>query len=133
MIQYLCDTNIISELTKSQPDIGVKGWASSVKAIALSIITVEELYYGLTRKPNAKIEKYIETFLSEYTEILPVTASIAKKAGIVRGQLQKKGITRTQADMFIAATALEHSLTLVTRNTKDFEGCGIALLNPFRK
>lgn len=54
MIQYLCDTNIISELTKPQPDIGVKEWASSVKIIALSIITVEELYYGLTKKTKRK-------------------------------------------------------------------------------
>ncbi len=133
MIQHLCDTNIISELIKQQPDSGVIEWASTVNVVGLSIITVEELYYGLSKKPNAKIEKYIEKFLAEHTEILPVTSSIAKKAGILRGQFQKKGATRTQADMLIAATALEHSLTIVTRNIRDFEGCGVALLNPFRK
>jgi len=55
----------------------------------------------------------------------------AKQAGDLRGTLQRQGKTRTQADILIAVAALEHHLVLVTRNEKDFEDCGIKLLNPF--
>jgi toxin FitB len=64
-------------------------------------------------------------------EILPVNKQIARRAGALRGQFQSNGIVRTQADLLIAATASEHGFTVVTRNIKDFEGCGVAVLNPF--
>jgi len=63
--------------------------------------------------------------------VFPVTQQIAEKCGTLRGQFLQKGVTRTQADLFIAATAIEHNLALSTRNEKDFENCGIAILNPF--
>ena len=50
----------------------------------------------------------------------------------IRGDLQARGETRSMADMLIAATAQRHQLTLATRNTRGFEGCGIPLFNPFR-
>ena len=62
---------------------------------------------------------------------LEVTTPIARRAGELRGVLAARGSVRQQADMLIAATAAAHQLTLVTRNTKDFEQCGIGLLNPF--
>jgi predicted nucleic acid-binding protein len=62
---------------------------------------------------------------------LPITSDIARRAGELRGQLQANGQTRTQADMLIAATAQIHALTIITRNVRDFDGCGIGVLNPF--
>jgi len=131
LMQYLCDTNIISELSRKVPNSGVLDWADSVKKCALSVITLEEIYYGLMWKPNKRVQKWIETFIAEYTDVLSVTEIISKRAGTLRGQFRAKGINWTQADMFIAATASEHGMTLVTRNVRDFEGCGISLLNPF--
>ena len=64
-------------------------------------------------------------------EVLAVTTDVARCAGALRGQLQLRGQTRTQADMLIAATAQIHALTIVTRNVRDFDGCGVAVLNPF--
>ena len=84
-------------------------------------------------KPHPKIRVWFEEFLERRCALLPVTVDIAKRCGHLRGELQTKGQTRTQADMLIAATAQVHQLTLVTRNVDDFTGCHIPLLNPFRE
>ncbi|PSN18132.1 PIN domain-containing protein [filamentous cyanobacterium CCP5] len=129
----LCDTNIISELCKPQPNPGVIAWSAEVTTIVISVITLEEIIYGLSAKPNTRLQDWFQGFLKTYCQVLPITPEIAQHAGELRGQLRKQGITRTQADMLIAATAQVHNLTLVTRNTRDFENCSIPVLNPFSK
>jgi predicted nucleic acid-binding protein len=101
---YLVDTNVLSELARAEPRPGVLEWASAVRS---------------------------EAFIDEHCEVVPVTAEIARRAGQLRGDLQARGASRTQADMLIAATAQEHDLILVTRNTRDFDGCALRLLDPF--
>ncbi len=128
----LCDTNIISELARPQPNKGVWTWASQHQSIEISTITVDELYFGLSWKPNPRIRLWLEDFLEGYCTLLPITEKVARYAGEIRGNLQEKGQTRTQADMLIAATAAIHNLTLVTRNIRDFESCGIRLHDPFK-
>lgn len=129
----LCDTNIISELARPRPNSGVQAWASTISSIALSVISVEEIFYGLAWKPHPRIRAWFDEFLDNRCTILPVTAAVAKRCGHLRGELQAKGQTRTQADILIAATAQVHQLTLVTRNVNDFTDCHIPLLNPFRE
>ena len=63
--------------------------------------------------------------------ILPATSSIAERWGVLEGQRQLAGRPLHAPDGMIAATALEHGLTLVTRNTKDFESLGVTLINPW--
>jgi predicted nucleic acid-binding protein len=63
--------------------------------------------------------------------VIPIDASVALAAGRLRARREQRGRPVAQADMLIAACALTHGLTLVTRNLDDFEGCGIALLDPF--
>ncbi|MCA2630256.1 MULTISPECIES: type II toxin-antitoxin system VapC family toxin [unclassified Microcystis] len=128
---FLCDTNMISELARPQPNAGVLQWSREVSSIALSVITLEEIYYGLTSKPNARINTWFQQFFNYYCQIIPITSEIALYAGEIRGKLRTQGKTRSQADMLIAATAKIHKLTLVTRNIRDFEGCEILLFNPF--
>jgi predicted nucleic acid-binding protein len=130
MILFLLDTNIVSELSRPRPNAGFARWMASADQQAISVITVEELRYGLSKVPNQRIEQFMEHYLST-TPVFDVTADIARRAGVMRGSFTRKGITRDQSDMLIAATAQAHNLTLVTRNTRDFEGCGIGLLNPF--
>jgi predicted nucleic acid-binding protein len=129
---FLIDTNIISDLAAQKPNPGVLQWAETVTSVYISAVTVEELSFGLSWKPNPRIEQWIETFIRKKAKVLPITEAIAYRAGTLRGQLKQKGITRTQADIMIAATASQHNLTIVTRNVRDFEGCGVAVLDPFK-
>lgn len=128
---YLADTNVISELARPQPNAGVMAWARTITSVALSVITLEEIFFGLTWKPNPRVQAWLEKFLVTHCEIYPITRDIAHCAGQLRGTLSVQGQPRTQADMLIAATALVHQQTLVTRNVRDFAGCGIAFFNPF--
>jgi len=132
LTSLIVDTNVLSELTKKAPDPGVLEWAQQIRTVAISVATVEEVYFGLSWKPNPRILLWFEEFLENHCEILPVTGGIAKRAGEIRGQLQARGQTRTTWDMVIAMTAQEHHLMVVTRNVDHFEGCGVPILNPFR-
>jgi predicted nucleic acid-binding protein len=131
---YLIDTDIISELAKPRPDINVLSWADgiSLSLVSLSVVMVEELQFGLSWRPNTKVQVWLDRFLEDYCITLPITTEVARLAGEWRGSFQSRGIKRTQADMLIAATAAVHGLIVVTRNVSDFDGCGIAILNPFQ-
>jgi predicted nucleic acid-binding protein len=102
-----------------------------VSRVALSVVTVEEVSFGLAWRPNARVADWFGCFLEAHCEVLPVSLEIVRRAGDLRGALMSKGIPRTQADMLIAATAQVHHLTVVTRNVRDFERTTVALLNPF--
>ncbi len=130
----LADTNIVSELMRKRPDPGVLAWREMVDAmyghITMSAVTVDEIMYGLARKQDAGLQAWFDGFMSR-NQVLTVTQTIACRAGEMRAMFSLRGVVRSQADMLIAATAQVHALTLVTRNVRDFDGCGIALLNPF--
>ncbi len=127
---YLVDTNVISELCRRKPDVGVLTWAGGITRFAVSVISVDEIVFGLAWRPNARLQAWTEAFFHRHT-VLVISHPIARRAGEVRGRLAARGQVRHQADMLIAATAWAHDLTLATRNTPDFEDCGIRLLNPF--
>lgn len=128
---FLIDTNIPSELLRPRPNPGVLAWLAHEPRLSISVICVHESIYGLTLKQNQPLLRAYEDFVDQYCTVLPVDDAIARRAGSLRGNLARRGQTRTLPDMLIAATAQAHNLTLVTRNTRDFEGCGIGLLNPF--
>jgi toxin FitB len=128
----LVDTNVLGELSRKRPHPGVLAWAASVRRVALSVITVEEVLFGLARQPIGRVRIWFDQFLTRHCEVLDITKPIAVLAGTLRGQLASHGQVRTQADILIAATAAHHGLTLVTRNVRDFEGCGVNVLDPFR-
>ena len=87
---YLCDTNIISELVRPAPNDGVLAWAETVMAIHLSVISVEEIYFGLAWKPHPKIHAWFETFLATRCTIVAVTTDIAKRCGTRRATGQRQ-------------------------------------------
>lgn len=130
-MQYLCDTNVVSEVMRRSPNAAVVAWFEALDEIALSVFTVEEIHCGLAYKDAHRQLDWFMAFCASHCTILPVTDTIAAHAGTLRGQLRRAGQVRTQADMLIASTAAIHKLTLATRNLADFDHCGIALFNPF--
>jgi toxin FitB len=130
-MSVIIDTNVVSELVRPQPDPRVVHWMSGFTTAILSVVTVEEVFFGLAAKPNPRIERWFTSFLDHHCRVLEVTPSIARHAGILRGQASKRGRPRTQTDMLIAATAALHGFALATRNERDFADCGVTVVNPF--
>jgi predicted nucleic acid-binding protein len=131
MKSFLCDTNIISELMRRKPHPKVRQWSRSIAEFSISVITVDEISFWLNQKKLLERIHWLEGFIDDECNVISVDHAVASRAGQIRGQLASKGIFRSQPDMLIAATAWVHDLTLATRNTRDFEGTGIALFNPF--
>jgi predicted nucleic acid-binding protein len=130
-MKWLCDTNIISESMKPGGNSAVTDWLSQRDIVNISVITVEEVFCGLSYKNAGRQIEWFERFMELRCRVLPVGESTARRAGVLRGELRQRGLVRTQADLLIAATALEHDLMLATRNVKDFTGCGLVVHNPF--
>lgn len=139
MIGFLLDTNILSEVVHSQGQQRVKDWvaAQNLDSLFLSVVSFGELRKGITilapGKRRTQLEIWLENDLVELFvgRILPITKIVAERWGVLEGQRQLKGRPIGVADAQIAATALEHSLTVVTRNVKDFDDLGVAILNPW--
>ena len=138
---YLLDTNVISELRKAKSgksDKNVIRWAKSIQSssLFLSVITILELEAGILslerRDPSQGdiLRLWLEVqILPTFSDrILLLDVAVAKRAA----QLHIPD-PRSDRDAIIAATALVHGMTVVTRNTCDFEQTGVEILNPWRK
>jgi predicted nucleic acid-binding protein len=136
---FLLDTNIPSELMRPRPEPRVKGWvaAQDISALFLSVVSIGELETGFTTMQDAARRTRLEASLERHLallfpgRVLPVTQAIAARWGRLDGMRQLSGRPLSAPDGMIAATALEHGLTLVTRNVKDFEGLGVEIFNPW--
>ena len=116
---------------RPKPQPQVEAWLNAEERVFFCAISVEEIRFGLTRKHLEKKRLWFDRFLTSYMTILDIDESIADRSGRVRAELGMNGKTHSQADMLIAATAWSHGLILATRNTRDFEGTGIPIFNPF--
>ncbi|MDR0482528.1 MAG: type II toxin-antitoxin system VapC family toxin [Cellulomonadaceae bacterium] len=139
MPSFLLDTNVVSELRRKphQRNAQFHQWALELRVedSYLSVITLGEVVCGvlLLERRDPAAGRVLQNWLSDtvrpdYRErTLPVTAEISEREATLH-------LVRTlpKADALIAATALVHDLTLVTRNTKDFHGLGIRLVNPWQ-
>lgn len=133
-MSFLLDTNVVSELARPLPNPKVLAWFEHLTELRVSAITIEELAYGVARarpRERRRLQRWFEALLAATHEIVAVDGTIAQLAGELRAARAATGRTVAQADMLIAASALRSAHTLVTRNTKDFAGCGVALLDPF--
>lgn len=141
MSGFLLDTNVPSELTRIRPDSRVVAWldAADDDDLFISVVTLGELRKGFTILPESKRRASLENWLQNELlprfdgPILPVTQAIADRWGILDGQSQLNGTPLNTADGMIAATALEHQLTIVTRNVRDFAGLTVTIFNPWEQ
>ena len=127
----LVDTRILAELSGAAPNAGVAAWAARTRRVAVSVVTLEELWAGLARRKAPALAGWLDAFVARHCEILDVTAPIARLAGTMRGQLAARRRVRPQADLLVVATAAHHGHVLVTRNVRELAGLGVTLLNPF--
>ncbi|SDV00156.1 type II toxin-antitoxin system VapC family toxin [Pseudomonas mucidolens] len=133
---FLLDTNVISELRKPQADKHVQAWARSVPAsnLYVSAITVLELETGVLRfeRKDPLQGGRLRAWLDNH--VLPAFAGrilAVDRAVALRCAHLHVADRSNQCDALIAATALVHGLTVVTRNVTDFQNSGVALLNPW--
>ncbi len=134
-MKFLVDANVFSESMKPKPDVGVLRWLrENQEASCTSSIVMGEIEIGLLLMDHGQRRRQILLWfegLRAGTEVLPFDQEVASGwAGLVAG-LHLKGIRLPVADSMIAATALVHGLTVVTRNVRDFERTGVKLENPF--
>ena len=136
MSGFLIDTNVISELARPKPAPGVIAFFQRETNFWLSVITLHELAYGAERVPDparkTKLLAWIAEINAEFgSRILPLDTETAENAGRLRALANAQGRPAEPLDALIAATALSHGSTLVTRNTKDFAVFAIRLVNPW--
>lgn len=135
-MNYLLDTNIISETIKPKPNKNVINWLDQVdpESIYISTLTLGEIRRGIERLDDYRKNKYriwLEKDLSTWIQsrIIPVNIEVADKWGYICANLTKNLLT---IDTLLAATALTYNLKLVTRNEKDFmQFKGLELINPY--
>jgi predicted nucleic acid-binding protein len=132
---YLIDTVVLSELRKRQRHPGIVRWLSDKTAelLFLSTITIGEIERGIARQRvknpvfSAALDVWLERTIEIYADrIIPVDTMVARRWGKLSARIGHGG-----ADLLIAATALEHRLTVVSRNVRHFETTGVTIEDPF--
>lgn len=140
-MSFLLDTNVVSEWTKPKPNPNLISWLASVDEdrTFLSVITIAEIKFGIERLKLGQRRSDLESWLNgdltaRFEErLLPVNVAVAEAWGKITASRAAAGRPIPIMDGFIAATATVFGLTLVTRNTADFENTPAPLLNPWRK
>lgn len=138
-MSYLVDTNVVSELIKPGAEPNVNRWFNETPEheICLSVISLTEIRLGIETmsggQRRAQLLSWLETDLPARFELrmVPVDSLVADTCGKFLARAKQLGKSIELADGLLAATAEAYSMTLVTRNTKHFEGLGIELLNPW--
>jgi toxin FitB len=138
-VNYILDTNVISELVAAHPDPKVINWIQAVDSnqVFLSVITIGELKKGIEKLPDSDRKVKLERWLREdllvrfENQILVIDQETMLVWGKLVAELEIKGRPISAIDALLAATALQWQYTLVTRNTTHFALTGAALLNPW--
>jgi predicted nucleic acid-binding protein len=137
-VSYLLDTNVVSEVRKPNPNAGVAAWFNEADSadLYLSVLVVGEVRQGIerlrrrrARKQAALFERWLAVLKQAFADrLIPISANVAERWGRLNAAQPLPVI-----DGLLAATALEHDLTLVTRDTDTLAVSGARLLNPWRE
>jgi toxin FitB len=138
---WLLDTNILSELRRPKPSTKVVRFVASkpLDALFVSIVTFAEIRFGIEGVADATRRAELNDWLAHKVRpmfeqrALPVSEDVMFKWRLLVADGRKAGHTYSQPDLIIAATALHHGLTVVTRDTSDFKKARVPVLNPWRE
>lgn len=138
-MNYLLDTNVVSEWTRPAPNLTVLHWLDEIDEdrVFMSVVTVAELRRGaalmVAGRRRTELDRWFREELPARFErrLLPIDRPIAESWGDLMAQARQQGFGLSLMDAFLAATAQVRDLTLVTRNVRDFSRLGLTLLNPW--
>ena len=136
----LLDTNVLSELMRPQPDQRVLNWVNDLESadVAISVMNEAEILHGLARLPDGARKQGLQAcwhaLISDLfiDRIWPFCSDAAHWYAELLVRRERLARPMASADAVIAAIALAHGAVLATRNTKDFEGIGLELINPWQ-
>jgi predicted nucleic acid-binding protein len=139
MSGFLLDTNCISELVRVRPEPRVVEWleAADEGLLYLSVLTLGEIRKGLAALPQCRRRTRLETWLEVELRgrfagrILPIDAAIADRWGVLAAQAKRKARSLAVIDGLLAATAIHHNLTVVSRNASDLGSVEVPVLDPW--
>jgi toxin FitB len=138
---FLLDTNVISELVKPRPEANVTAWIEGTdeSLLYLSVLTLGEIRRGIATLSQSRRRGTLEAWLDKDLRarfegrILVIDQEVADRWGLLTAAARSSGIALPVIDGLLAATALEHNLTLVTRDTGQIPSMGVAVFNPWQK
>jgi predicted nucleic acid-binding protein len=140
-MNYVLDTNVISELISKRPDRKIVEWLDRLdpNTIYLNVITIGEIRKGIEKIPPSKrretVREWLETdlLLRFQGRILEITSEVMLVWGELVGRLEKEGKPISAIDSLIAAIALQGNYCLVTRNEYNFQNTGVTIINPWKE
>ena len=140
MSGFLLDTNCISEVVRGKPEPRVLEWleAADESLLYLSVLTLGEIRKGVAGLPQSRRRTHLETWLELelqarfFGRILPIDAPIADRWGLLAADAKRAGRSLSTIDGLLAATALQHNLTIVSRNVPDFAHTQVPILDPWK-
>ena len=138
-MRFLLDTCAISEWVKPTPDPGVQEWFAQQDEVSLylSALSLGELKRGIEKLATGKRKTFLQKWLTVNViqrfgdRVLPPDTDVCLRWGEMQALLEKLGKPMPAIDGLIAATALQHQLTVVTRYIRDMESSGVVLFNPW--
>jgi predicted nucleic acid-binding protein len=134
-MRYLADANVLSEPTRATPDSDVVAWLREHEAaLVVDSVVLAELYAGVLSLPSGRRRRRLEEWFHGVVraiECLPWDATVGLRWAKLVTDLRRKGTPVPLLDSMIAATALAHGLTVVTRDVRDFAPTGVEVVDPF--
>ncbi len=136
MTRLLLDTNVLSEVGKPAPEPRVAAFLLQHTEIFVSVMTLHEIEFGIALLPAGRRRVELETAMAAVIatlgyNVLAIGEGEARLAASLRADARKQGRVLHLPDALIAATAKENGLTLATRNVSDFDGLGVAIIDPW--
>jgi predicted nucleic acid-binding protein len=136
----ILDTNVLSELMRQKRDENVTTWVGQnpLPSLYITSITQAEILYGIELLPRGRkrtnFEREAQAMFKEdfANRILTFDSAAAEEYAVIRVKRRRTGLAQSQADIQIAAIASVYGATVATRNIRDFEGCGIKLIDPWQ-